>query len=656
MPNGKFDCLRAPLAGAALLGAAVAPVHAQDFDLDPILVEGVSLGDNPVAYGATGSAVTVVTGEELERRQVRNGAEAIRSLPGVSVSRTGALGGLTQVRLRGGEANHTLVLIDGMEANDTGDGEFYFQNLDVMDIERIEVIRGPQSGLYGSKAMSGVINVVTRSRRGPLQVKARTETGSFATVNSAVNVSGGSDFAWGSLSLSNQQTNGFNISDFGGETDETRLKTFGFKGGIRPFEPLTLDVVVRGSDNLAGSDGEGPGNGPNGDLTRTFDTLDFNTEDILLAGAGAKLELFGGHWVQEFRGDLNDTVREFRSPAFYSRNEGYSQRQQYLNTLKFDTPGFAQGRHRLTGLIEREDEEFTPVTQDNITRARKTDSLAGDYNGEFFGILGLQAAVRRDDFDVFGTYDTWRTAGSLKLPDTPFRVHGSAGTGVKAPTMFEQFGELPLFGFVPNPDLVAEESFGWDAGVETTLANGRAVVDVTWFETDLENKIGDNPSIVLGDPTLINLPGISERKGLEVAARLQVTHALEVGAAYTNLDAVDSAGLLEIRRPEHAGRVDVNYSFAGGRGNLHAAAIYNGEMDDLTFRQALPFDRVRVMLDDYLLVNLAGSYEIREGVELFGRVENMFDEDYEEIYGYGTAPVAAFGGIRVTLGEDGAIR
>lgn len=662
MPTGNSGCLNSsrfclPVLAGAIIGATVQPPAAQaQTELETIYVEGVGLGSEEVPAGSTGSAVSVVTGEELEERQIRNAGEALRSLPGVSVNRTGSLGGLTQVRLRGAQANHTLVLIDGIEANDTGNGALDFSDLDANNIERIEVIRGPQSGLYGSKALGGVINIITESRRGPLQVKSRVEGGSFGTTNAWTGISGGNDFAFGSLGLSSQQTNGFNIAPSGDETDETELRSLSFKGGIRPFEPLSLDVVLRSSDKLAGSDAEGPGGGPNGQLPLLFDTEDFNTADVLLAGAGAKLETFGGRWTHEIRGNINETSREFTSPTAFSRNEGESRRTKYLSTLHFDTPGLAQGKHRLTGLVERENQEFTPVTQDNITREREIESYAADYFGEFFGIATLQASARRDDFETFGRFDTWRSAASLDLPNTPVRLHASAGTGVKAPTMFEQFGELPAF-FVPNPDLVPEESFGWDAGAELTLRGGRASIDVTWFEADLENRIASDPDAVfLVDPNLINLDGTSEQKGVEVAGRMQLTDSLDIGGAYTYLAAVDAEGFDEIRQPRHAGRVDVGYRFAGGRGKLNTALIFNGEMDDLPFNQ-ITFDRVRVTLDDYMLVNVAGSYELRRGVELYGRVENLLDEEYEEVFGYGTAGVAAYAGVRVTLGgEEGAIR
>src|SRR5690606_8519628 len=140
-----------------------------------------------------GTAVTVITGEDLQRQQVRHAADALRSLPGVSVSRTGSPAGLTQVRIRGGETNHTLVLIDGIEANVASDGIFDFSDLLTEDIERIEVVRGPQSALYGSNAVGGVINIVTRSGKGPLAVTARAEAGSFGTRGGAVGISGGNE-------------------------------------------------------------------------------------------------------------------------------------------------------------------------------------------------------------------------------------------------------------------------------------------------------------------------------------------------------------------------------------------------------------------------------------------------------------------------------
>src|SRR5690606_18691353 len=160
-----------------------------------------------------GTAVTVVTGEDLQRQQIRHAADALRSLPGVSVNRAaGSPAGLTQVRIRGAEANHTLVLIDGIEANAGSSGEFDFSDLMIEDIERIEVIRGPQSALYGSNAIGGVINVITKRGGGPLAITARAEGGSFGTKGGAARVSGGNERIWGSATVQHQRSDGFNIA------------------------------------------------------------------------------------------------------------------------------------------------------------------------------------------------------------------------------------------------------------------------------------------------------------------------------------------------------------------------------------------------------------------------------------------------------------
>ncbi|MFN3869297.1 MAG: TonB-dependent receptor, partial [Hyphomicrobiaceae bacterium] len=190
-------------------------------------------------------------------------------------------------------------------------------------------------------------------------------------------------------------------------------------------------------------------------------------------------------------------------------------------------------------------------------------------------------------------------------------------------------------------------SRGWYAGVETTFFGGRAVVDVTYFKTDLENEIVDDFS---GFPLITsrNLAGKSERQGIEVAARYQIVDGIVVGGSYTWLDASDPAGITEIRRPEHQGRVDVDWAFLDGRARVNLAAIYNGKTEDFAF--ALPFFTLnRVTLDDYWLVRLAASYEVAPGLEMFGRVENLLDADYQEIFGYDTAGVAAYAGLRIKL-------
>jgi vitamin B12 transporter len=229
------------------------------------------------------------------------------------------------------------------------------------------------------------------------------------------------------------------------------------------------------------------------------------------------------------------------------------------------------------------------------------------------------------------------------------RPHASVGTAVKLPTMYEQFGTSPFF--VPNPALTPEESFGWDAGVEFTFFKGVAILDVTYFNSDLTNKInGTAPGPRPGTFTSVNLPGESTREGVEVAARFKLTREITLGGAYTYTDARNPDGERELRRPPHAGKVDLAYDFMGGRGTATIGAIYNGRQEDLAFRMPFFFPTERVPLDAYWLLNATASYKITPAVEVFGRVENLLDRHYQEVYGYDAPPIAAYAGVKLTLG------
>ncbi len=609
------------------------------------------------AADTVGTAVTVVTGEELRRQQVRNAADALRSMPGVSVNRGGSFGAQTQVRLRGAEANHTLVVIDGVVANDTTTGAFDFSDLSAENIERIEVLRGPQSGLYGSNALGGVINIVTKGGKGPLEMSARTEAGSFGTFDYAVRASGGNERAWGSFAYHERHSTGFNVAPFGIEKDGATLNTVMAKGGVRIADGLVLDFSLRYSDKRGDRDTEG---GPAGTLAVQVDDPAKFLSSVWLGGVNLRWDTLDGAVTHVVRTSRNETRTADFSTGFTSNNLSETFKYGYLGTWRFATPGLLQSSHALTALIEKEDEAFTPLSDfaDAMTRNRGRLATALEYKGDLAQRLYLTANVRHDDNDTFKDFTTWRFAGSLKLPEVGLRPHASVGTAVKLPTMFENFG-LIAGSFTPNPNLAPEESKGWDAGVELSLFKGRAIFDATYFEQDLRNKINGfmpGPGFTF---TAVNTPGASQRDGVELSARLSLTPSLLLSASYTYLTAVDSERAPEIRRPKNSGRVDLTYLFDNGRGTAGVSALYNGSMPDTAFRIdgyffGFPFTTAeRVTLNDYWLVNLAASYKIMPGVELFGRVENLLNEKYYEIYGFNTPGVAGFGGVKLTFGGEG---
>ena len=605
-----------------------------------------------VAAETVGNAVTVVSGEDLRRQQIRNAADALRSLPGVAVNRQGGAGNLTQVRIRGAEANHTLVLIDGIVANNTADGEFDFSNLSAEEIERIEIIRGPMSSLYGSNAVGGVVNIISRRGKGPLTATLQTEAGSFASRDVVARLSGGSENANLALAYQWRQTQGFNIAPVGDEQDGSRLSSFSLRAGARLLENMSLDVTLRNSEKRADRDGFGDFSAPAGSLAQAFDDRSTLSNSVFLAGANLKWDTLNGNLSHEFKANHNGTTTTDSDRTFFSNSKNISEANSfaYLGTLRLDTPAI-WGKHSLSALIEKDDEQFTPegTFADGRARERGRLSFAGEWRGALANRLYLTAGVRHDDNDNFQDFTTWRTALSLPLPELGLRPHASTGTAVKLPTMFEQFGTNQFFS--PNAKLQPEQSFGWDAGLEFSWLAGKATLDVTYFHANLTDKIdGFVATAVPGVFTAKNLAGESTRQGVEIAARVKLAQNLSWGAAYTFTDARNPDGEQEVRRPPHAARTDLSYGFAGGRGSANLAVIWNGSMEDVAF--VMPFfdPQLRVSLPPYWLVNAAVSYKLQPGLELFGRVENLLDQHYQESFGFDAAPLAAFAGVRLTFG------
>lgn len=603
----------------------------------------VSAGRTPVEAEKSGRAYTVITGEQLAQSQTRYVADALRQVPGFAVSRTGSYGGLTQVRVRGAEGNHLLVMIDGVEASETSGGEFDFGSLLVDEIDRIEILRGPQSAFWGSNATAGVVNIVTkRGTRDGFTWRGRSEVGTDGTWLGGVSLSGGGSNHDIALSALHRRTGGFNISDFGNERDGDVNTTLNGKFTV----DLTPDFVVDGTLRFV-------------DRTSDFDSQDFNwgsptyglvldTDDQtatreVFGSLGASHTSLDGALVQKARFSGSDVLREyFAGGALDSSNKGNRLNGLYQATYSFDTPGSFDARHFLTGGYEWEKETFLPS---HLTErlGRTTNSLVGEYRGEFAEQFFLNAAVRHDFNDAFRDATTYSVSGAWLIPNTATRLHASIGTGVTNPTFFEQFGYVPAM-FVGNPNLLPEESFGWDVGVEQRFFSDRLIVDLTYFNQDLTNEIATDYSGPL--PTPFNRTGISERQGIEVSATVDLQNGFTTTATYTYTDATEQsvAGgvrVTEIRRPRHSGSVSAAYSFLDSRARIFAEAVFNADMLDTDFATFTP-----VKLKDYTVVNIGGSYAFNDHVEAFARVENLFDQKYEEVFGYNTQGATGFFGVR----------
>ncbi len=603
----------------------------------------VSASRVPLPAEQVGSAVTVITGAELERQQIRIVSDALRKVPGVAVSRFGPPGTFTQARIRGAEANQTLVIIDGVEVNDpSGGSEFDLGNLLAADIERIEVLRGPQSALYGSDAIGGVINIVTRRGRGPARGQVSLEGGSFRTGQASASLAGGGERYHFALGGTVFRTGGVSVapeSQGNTEDDGHRNRTVNLKLGAEPIDGLELELSGRYVNATVETD-------PQPAVAGVIRTVDGNSEtDTIQRSAGARVRysLLDGTWEHVLGVGFNEERADsLTNGAVSFEADGEKIRLDYQSNLFFETPALAGATHSLTVLLEREDES-------QVTRSAFGGSdlditnygYVGEYRLGLWDRLFLSGSVRHDDNDIFKDATTYRATAAYLHEPSATRLHASYGTGVKNPTLFELFGFGP--SFVPNPNLRPEESDGWDLGIEQRLLDERLSVDVTYFN----NRISD---LIQGaGNTAVNLAGTSRIQGLEVSARAELGERLALSGQYTFTDGEDATGARLVRRPRHLASANLHYRFAGGRASVDVGLDYTGKQRDIEFSSFF-LARRTVTLDGFLLVNVAGSYALGKGVELYGRVENLLDEDYQQVLGYSNPGIGVFLGIRTTVG------
>ncbi|MCA8931063.1 MAG: TonB-dependent receptor, partial [Rhodospirillaceae bacterium] len=636
-------CLLSVLLVSAANGPAAAQIDAEEVSEATLLtldVGEVSITANrePTALSQVGSAITVITREELEDQQIRHVSDILRQVPGVAVSSSGPDGSLTQVRIRGAEARHTLVLIDGVRVNDpTAIGAVYdFGNLLAEDVERIEVVRGPQSALYPSDAIGGVINIITRRGSGAPSVTASVEGGSYGTVQAASSVSGGTDLYDGRLGVTYFRTDGISAARQGTELDGYENLTVSGRAGLRPTDTLSFEATGRYLDADRDID-DG--------FTGSFvdDSLAIQRTQEFSGRLSGQLELMEGAWLHEVGVTVAGTDREIvdsTSPADYSaRSYGADYQTSYL----LETDALVDAAHRFTFAYEHVTEEgdFNSFGAPAVFETISANSFIGEYQLGLFDEVFLTASVRHDINSEFPDATTWRLTGAYLQPDLGTRVHASVGTGVKNPTLNDLYVDFPNFFYFANPNLVQEESFGFDIGIEQPLFDDRLVLGATYFDNDIENLFATqtNPNTFVS--TIVNVPGESTRRGAELSSSFQATEDLmfEVAYTYTHAEAANGSRIVNV--PRHTVSGSVSYSFLDGDANITATVV--GEYDRL-----ISFPTTSA--DDFTLVNLAGSYQVLENVELFARVENLLDQDYTLTPGFDQLGIGAYGGIRVRLG------
>lgn len=653
------------VASAALMAACAVltpvAVSAQTSNTPPNTLE-ITLSPYriPTAIQRSGSAVTVIPATEIERSNPATLSDVLRQVPGLSVTQAGGPGQASSVLIRGANAGQTLVLLDGVRINDPSgpSGEFDASMIAPGIIERIEVLRGPQSALYGSDAIGGVVHIITKKGRGAPTASIRTEAGSYGTM-STIGSFAGSNGAWSyAFSGMAQRIEGF--SNYGyriGRIERARpplekdaTTRFGGLGriGYNPGTGFRFDLGVVATHTRAEYD-SAFGNHP--------DTPNVGTRRFYQLHARAELDTFSDRFTHSLQIFVNRSERAFFSrdyygpigapgPAFESRNGFIGDRYgaEYQGRLKLN----AFGSLMLGARLERERAHSnsqniapfpTPRVQDFIGQ-QDTSSLFGLWQLPVGERLLLSFAGRYDNVSDSRSFMTWRTTAAYSIPETGTRLRASLGTGGKAPSLFQRFS--PLYG---TASLRPEESIGADAGIDQSLLNGRLTLSVGVFANRFKDLIDFqfNPALCrAGQPfgCYVNVARAST-SGIELSGKAILMEGyLTLSGSYTYLQAKDKSTNLSLaRRPQHSGRIAVQITpFAG---LLIEPSVQ-------MFGERFSSANERNRLAPYARFDIYSEYALDKTFKLHARVENITNARYQDVYNYGTPGRAFYGGVSAT--------
>lgn len=595
------------------------------YDLGKIVISATKTEEYQAKVG---SSVSVITAEDIKNTGKNTVGEVLRNILGVTVAQTGSFGGTTSVYLRGSKPGHTLVMIDGIEVNDpisTG-RSFDFAHLTVDNIERIEIIRGPQSTLYGSDAMGGVINIITKKGEGKPKFDFAQEGGSYNTFKELIDLSGGTEMIDYSLSFSRLDSDGISKARDGSEKDGYENTTLSTRLGYKVFGKGELNLILRYTDAETDIDDGAYKDDPNYTVwSRSFiSKLEFNQK-------------INSAWEHRLSFSYNDIRRKYRNegddggpPEFVGWYKGDNKKFEWQNNftpIEWNT---------VTAGFEYEEERGSSYSDwfGWISKFdRKTVNNKGYYlqnQLKFRDSLFITPGLRVDDHQLFGTETTYKLSTAYLLP-TQTRLKANWGTGFKAPSLYQLYN--PTYG---NRNLKPDESKSYDFGFEQSLFNDKVSFSLTYFHNDFKNMVNWDSATL----KYRNI-GRAETKGFEVESSFEPIEDLKIGINYTYTDTKDKeTGKRLARRPKNQLGLSINWFFLE-KGNLNLTTNYVGHRWD----DAANTNKTK----PYTKMDLSTSYDLTKNFQIFCRIDNLFDRRYEEVRGYTTPRRSFCIGSRITF-------
>mgnify|MGYP003582561410 CR=1 FL=1 len=583
-------------------------------------------------------SLTVFDATRIESLNLPQLTELIRLMPGVSVSSSGPIGSLTDIRIRGAEANHTLTFVDGIEVNDPAAGNAtQFGTLTADNVSRLELLRGAQSALWGAEALGGVVAITTPDPVNGTRAYAQGEYGSHDSRRLSAGASAGTDKAGVSLNTAWLKTDGIDALGQGGERDGFENLTLNGKAIARPTPDGELGLSARYTRAETAFDTDFP-------RAQSSKVLRVETHAVhgwATYGIGADAP-----WTLSLNGTLIDSENRNRDGAnALGETSGQRVRMGAQATHRFGIGGSDQ---RLTIAMEDTFESFkvddiAGSGRNSQRRTRENIAYVAEWRGRIGEMLDMGAAIRHDDNNRFKNATTVKADAALNVGEG-FRIHGGYGEGFAQPTMFDLFGFDPS-RFIGNPNLKPER--GWNAEAGIGWSNNVIRLDLTGFTGRLKDEIVFASDFM----SMENASGKSRRKGLEATMDARPLDWLRLSASYSYVDArqQDLAGaalVREVRRPKHSAAFSADASWnrlSGGFGLSYTGARIDTDFDN--------FPAVDVRLKSYLLASLNLAYKLTDAVELYVRGANLFNDRYRDVLHTATEGRTVYGGIRMRFGR-----
>jgi len=606
------------------------------------------------------SAVEVISGEQMQQRRLKTVAEALRWAQGLAVNQSGGPGTAVDVRMRGGTPEQTLVLIDGAIVNSATLGSYDFANLTTDNIERIEILRGNQSMLWGSDAMGGVINITTKRGRDTPNISAFSEYGSFNTIREGANLAGKKGPVDFTGSISRWDTTSFSSIDYRRGATE-RDGYHNWQGSVRLGTELPkegrLEFSFRWMNGIVNFDGFDPNTGDPADV------LGAKSQDTQYVFAGNYTQPITSWWSQKLTmSHATDNLVSSPGTVFrnvvtgatgvpfqdFSQIETTSNRIEWQHNVQVGKPLLLTGGYQFR---EQQGQNLDLLNAVTTIPNKIVSSNAGfaDAQLNLWDRLFGTAGIRQDEYNVFGSATTYRLTAGYLHQETGTKLRGSYGTGFRAPTINQLF--FPGFG---NPNLQPEKSQGLDAAVDQTLFDDRVTLSAGYFWTRYRNLI-----LSVFDPIVCNAPGsfgfcaenagLARAQGVEASTKLKLVRdvpwikSLDVQFQYTYTSTNNLTGGQDTRLPKwplNQWSTIVSYQpIEPLRANLEGRFV-GQRYNNVGNEQPLP---------SFYVWNVSATYDVDRSMQIYVRADNIFNRQYEEVLFFGTPIRSVFGGVRMNF-------